>query len=53
MDIEKPSQIEETAENVAESSEIQVDELGDQDLEDASGGATASNTGCNCNCGQQ
>lgn len=50
MDNEKrPSQTDETAENVAESSEVKVDELGDQDLEDASGG---SNTGCNCNCGQ-
>jgi hypothetical protein len=48
MDNEKKqSEIDEVP---AENTEIKVDELGDEDLEDASGG---SNTGCNCNCGQQ
>ena len=45
MDNEKLNETEETAENP----EIKIDELGDGDLEDASGGS--SNSGCNCNCG--
>ena len=41
---ERLNEIEETAEN----SEVKIDELGEGDLEDVSGGG---NTGCNCNCG--
>jgi hypothetical protein len=51
MDNEKLNEIEEAAENPVENSEFKVDELGDGDLEDASGGLQATNTGCNCNCG--
>ena len=46
MDNERLNEIEETADNP----EVKIDELGDSDLEDASGGR-ASNSGCNCNCG--
>ena len=50
MDNERPNEIEEAAENPAEDSEVKIDELGDGDLEDASGG---DNIGCNINCGHE
>jgi hypothetical protein len=38
------------AEEIAGTEEVKVEELDDENLEDASGGG--DNSGCNCNCGQ-